>query len=162
MMRRRIIECVLATDMANHSRHYTTLKSKIEILNIKEGKNVNLIIRDTDAKNFESQQLILSNFIHAADISNPVKPEKVYDTWVKLLFEEFYKQGDEEKKNNLPISLMCDRKTTNIDKSQIGFINFIVYPLWELIWNISPETLPYLNNIKNNLIRYEEKVKKSN
>ena len=85
-MRRRMIECVLATDMANHSRHVAQLKSKIESLDIKDGKNVEKIISDIDAKNFESQQLVLSNFLHAADISNPVKPEKVYDMWIKLLF----------------------------------------------------------------------------
>ena len=62
-MRRRIIECVLATDMANHSRHYAAFKSKIEGLDIKDGKNVEKIISNIDTKNFESQQLILSNFL---------------------------------------------------------------------------------------------------
>lgn len=161
-MRRRMIECVLATDMANHSRHVAQLKSKIESLDIKDGKNVEKIISDIDAKNFESQQLVLSNFLHAADISNPVKPEKVYDMWIKLLFDEFFNQGDLEIKNNLPVSLMCDRTTTNIDKSQIGFINFIVYPIWDLIYRITPEALPYISNIKMNLKRFEEKVKEKN
>ena len=159
-MRRRIIECVLATDMANHSRHYAAFKSKIEGLDIKDGKNVEKIISNIDTKNFESQQLILSNFLHASDISNPVKPEKVYDMWIKLLFDEFFNQGDIEKEKQLPISIMCDRNTTNIDKAQVGFINFIVFPIWDLVYRITPETsLPYINNIKSNLKRFEEKVK---
>jgi len=54
---------------------------------------------------------------------------------------------------------MCDRNTTNIDKSQVGFINFIVFPLWDLVYRIAPQASPYIENIKMNLKRYEEKVK---
>lgn len=31
-----------------------------------------------------------------------------------------------------------DRKTTNISKSQIGFIDFVVYPYFESLSNIFP------------------------
>jgi hypothetical protein len=158
-MRRRMIECVLATDMANHSRHVATFKSKIDSSEINNGQNVERIITEDEAKNFENQQIVLSNFLHAADISNPVKPQKLYDKWINLLFEEFFKQGDFEKSNKLPVSLMCDRNTTNIDKSQVGFINFIVFPLWDLVYRITPQAFPYIENIKMNLKRYEEKVK---
>ena len=49
-----------------------------------------------------------------------------------------------------------------VEKNAIGFINFIVYPIWDLIYRITPEALPYISNIKMNLKRFEEKVKEKN
>ena len=43
------------------------------------------------------------------------------------------KQGDKEREAGLPISYLCDRYTTNTAKSQIGFIEFIVHPTFELM-----------------------------
>ena len=37
----------------------------------------------------------------------------------------------QERSEGLEISAMCHRKTANIEKSQVGFISFIVQPLWE-------------------------------
>ena len=43
---------------------------------------------------------------------------------------EFFEQGDKEKAMKLPVSPMCDRATTAIPKTQIGFIDFVVQPLY--------------------------------
>ena len=34
--------------------------------------------------------------------------------------------------------MLCDRKTTNVSKSQIGFIDFVVVPYFEAISKILP------------------------
>ena len=39
---------------------------------------------------------------------------------------EFWMQGDREKELGLPVTMLCDRRTTNVAKSQIGFIDFMV------------------------------------
>ena len=38
----------------------------------------------------------------------------------------------------LEISLLCDRKTTNVGKSQIGFIDFVVLPYFDALAKILP------------------------
>ena len=38
----------------------------------------------------------------------------------------------------LPISYLCDRYTTNAAKSQIGFIDFIVQPTFDIIKQFLP------------------------
>ena len=157
LTRRRIIECILATDMGNHTKTLASLKSRVDTFDIKSGRNIErMIFPENLSKTFENQQIVLSMIIHSADISNPAKPEHVQKTWVDLIFIEFFKQGDLETKQNLPISLLCDRKTTNIDKSQIGFMNFIIIPTFESLLNIVPEIYPYTDYLKSNLKKYEQ------
>jgi len=46
--------------------------------------------------------------------------------------EEFFKQGDKEQELGLDFSPLCDRQTTVVPQSQIGFIDFIVAPIFEV------------------------------
>jgi len=62
----------------------------------------------------------------------------VIKTWTYLLYDEFFAQGDREEQLGLPISFLCDRKTTNIPKSQPGFIDFIVTPIFTSISEFLP------------------------
>ena len=144
--------------MAYHYKHLSALKNKIESYDIINGRNIEkLILADSTSKNNDNQQLILDTCIHLSDISNPAKISNVYDKWVDLVFEEFFNQGDREKESNVPISLLCDRSTTNICKAQIGFINFIAKPYFECFYSIVPEIKFYLDNINSSLKRYEKK-----
>lgn len=155
-VRRRMIDCVLSTDMANHPQTLSRLNKKLELFDIKNGRNIErLNFSDNYSKTFENQQAVLSMVIHTADISNPCKPANISKLWVDLLFMEFFKQGDLERKSKLPISLLCDRKTTNINKSQLGFIKFVVKPTFESLMCIMPEVKIYYKNILANESRYE-------
>lgn len=156
LVRRRMIDCIIATDMANHAKHLNTLKAKLETFDIRNGKNVErMIFPDNVAKTYENQQMVLNMCIHSADVSNPAKPAHLNKIWVEKVFIEFFNQGDLEKEKNLPVSLLCDRETTNIIKSQIGFINFVVVPTFETLMNIIPHINPYMDIIKANMKRYE-------
>lgn len=160
IVRRRMIESILATDMANHSKHLTQLKSKLDALNILEGVNIEQLVSSENVnKQYESQQIVMNMIIHAADVSNPGKPLKIYNTWVKLVFAEFFNQGDLERTSKLPISLLCDRESTNISKSQLGFINFIVKPTFDCIINLLPQVSVYMDNMRSNCKYYEELIK---
>jgi len=159
VIRRRMIDCILATDISSHLKHLTQLKAKLEALNVVEGKNLENFISDSLNKNYESQQIVLNMVIHSADVSNPGKPQGVYQNWVSLVFKEFFNQGDIEKDKLLPVSLLCDRESTNISKSQVGFINFIVKPTFECILLMMPGVQPYMDNVKNNLEYYEVLIK---
>jgi hypothetical protein len=157
LARRRIIECIMSTDMANHNKVLGDIKSKIETFDIKNGKNLERIVfKDNVEKTFENQQSVLNMIIHSADISNPAKPSQIQKTWVDLIFIEFFKQGDLERSQGLPITLLCDRNTTNIDKSQIGFMNFVVIPTFDTLITLFPELSLYMEIMKTNLKKYEE------
>lgn len=45
--------------------------------------------------------------------------------------EEFFQQGDQEKEMALPVSMLCDRGNVELPKSQCGFIQFVVRPIFQ-------------------------------
>ena len=146
--------------MANHNKHITTLKNKLEYHEVSKGNNLDKLLSDDLNKNYETQQAVLNMIIHTADVSNPGKPLKTYLAWVDLIFEEFFNQGDLEKSQNLPVSLLCDRESTNINKAQIGFISYVVKPTFYVIMEIVPKAFMYMENIDKNLKHFQEIIKK--
>ena len=93
--------------------------------------------------------------MHAADVSSQCRPFEVAKEWSYLLFEEFFWQGDLEKEQNLPVSFLCDRSNTNIAKSQPGFVDFIVLPLFNTICEIMPENKPLVKQARENAERWK-------
>jgi hypothetical protein len=165
--RKRIIECVLATDMTLHTKEFNYLKVKLETYSIKQGKNIEKLFDNLDhIALYNTQQEFLNILIHSADISNPTKPLHIFQTWVANVLEEFWLQGDKEKDMCLPISFLCDRKTTNVETSQLGFIEGIVYPLFQSLVEFFPGLNWLIDNLNSNKAYYkklkeeEEKNKK--
>ena len=155
ILRRRMIEGILATDMANHQKVLSATKAKIETYKINSGTNFNKIFDVETAKLFDAQQVVLNMCLHTADISNPAKPGKISEAWTQKVYAEFFRQGDTEKKLNIQVSLMCDRETTSINKAMIGFINFVVKPTIDILVNLIPQVSEYEDNIICNLKKYE-------
>ncbi len=158
--RRRMIDGVLATDMANHQKVLSSTKTLTETYNIKKGKNFEDVFNESEndksiVKLFDKQQNILNMIIHTADISNPGKPDKVSNEWTKRVYAEFFVQGDMEKKLNIPISNFCDRETTNINKAMIGFISFVVGPTIDTLTNLIPEVYDYTEYCRSNLRKHK-------
>ena len=92
--------------------------------------------------------------VHLADISNPTKRFPLYKQWTELLFVEFFAQGDLERSRSAPISYMMDRTTTNIAKSQIGFIEFIVQPSFEIMKLMLPSVEENLLQMAKNKVKW--------
>lgn len=69
-------------------------------------------------------------------------------------------QGDNERSLGIPITYLCNRYDTNIAKSQQGFINFIVKPLFEVLQTVIPELVPYLASFEINKSKWDELIPK--
>ncbi|NXS96986.1 PDE1C phosphodiesterase, partial [Jacana jacana] len=79
----------------------------------------------------------LSLLLHTADISHPAKAWDLHHRWTMSLLEEFFRQGDKEAELGLPFSPLCDRKSTMVAQSQIGFIDFIVEPTFTVLTDMT-------------------------
>jgi hypothetical protein len=143
--------------MTLHSKEYSYMKLKLETYGIREGRNVEKIFENLDhVALFQTQQEFLNTLLHSADISNPTKPLQIYTRWVDLIMDEFWLQGDQEKMMNLPISFLCDRTTTKVSASQIGFMDGIVFPLIQIIVSFFPGLSFLKENIETNKEHYKK------
>ena len=74
------------------------------------------------------------------------------DKWCDVLCEEFWRQGDMELANGLPISSsLNERGKGNKPKGQVGFYNIVCLPLYQAIARIFPELEVNLEAVKSNL-----------
>jgi hypothetical protein len=154
--RKRIIQCVLATDMTQHNKLFQFLKLKIKTFGIKNGENFDKIFEGLDPIiSYNLKQEFLNIIIHSADVSNPTKPLNIYTQWAKRCVDEFFKQGDMEKKLGLTVSFNCDRETVLLSQSQVGFIDVIVFPLFTAL----VECFENLSFTIDNLTKNEEYYK---
>lgn len=119
-IRSLMIDMVLATDMASHFELVAAFKSALQ------GDDLGGAIKDDRTKRI----LVFKVLLKTADISNPAKPASIYRRWVDRVMEEFFLQGDAEKEAGLKISPFMDR-STSVPKCQLGFINYLVFPLYE-------------------------------
>jgi len=78
----------------------------------------------------EDRHFILQIALKCADISNPCRPWDISSKWSYKVCEEFFRQGDYERRLNLPVTPLCDRHTTSIPKIQAGFFKHVVTPLY--------------------------------
>ncbi|KYO28725.1 dual specificity calcium/calmodulin-dependent 3',5'-cyclic nucleotide phosphodiesterase 1B isoform X1 [Alligator mississippiensis] len=122
-LRALVIEMVLATDMSCHFQQVKSMKTSLQQLE-----------RIDKSK-------VLSLMLHAADISHPTKQWTVHSRWTKALMEEFFRQGDKEAQLGLPFSPLCDRTSTLVAQSQIGFIDFIVEPTFSVLTDVAEKTV---------------------
>lgn len=118
-----VIDIVLATDMSYHFQQLKNMKAMLAV-----PENIN-------------RPAALSMLVHCADISHPAKHWDLHHRWTDLLIEEFFRQGDREAELELPISPLCDRKSTMISESQIGFIDFIVDPSFQVMGDMLDKIL---------------------
>uniref|UniRef100_A0A8C4RWI4 Phosphodiesterase n=1 Tax=Erpetoichthys calabaricus TaxID=27687 RepID=A0A8C4RWI4_ERPCA len=74
---------------------------------------------------------------HFQQIKSSCQNWELHHRWTTSLLEEFFRQGDKEAELGLPFSPLCDRKSTMVAQSQIGFIDFIVEPTFTVLTDMT-------------------------
>ena len=118
-IRSRLIDLILDTDAKNHFVLCTRFKHGLEMKQLSRG-------------------LLSSMLLHIADVSNPTRPGPVARKWAFVVQEEFFNQGDEERRLNFPRSPFMDRDNENLPRMQIAFIDAIVMPVFKLLEEFLP------------------------
>jgi len=86
----------------------------------------------------ESRKLLVKLMLHMSDISNSMKPFRICRIWAWQVLEEFFLQGDAEKRLGVPVQALNDREKVNRPFSQVGFIEFLVSPLLLAVVKVLP------------------------
>ncbi|NWI01556.1 PDE7B phosphodiesterase, partial [Tichodroma muraria] len=134
---------ILATDINRQNEFLIRLKSHLD--------NQDLRLEDAQDRHF-----MLQIALKCADICNPCRVWDLSKQWSERVCEEFYRQGDLEQKFELEISPLCNQQKDTVPSIQIGFMTYIVEPLFER-WAQFTGSTPLSENMLNHLRRNKAK-----
>mmetsp|Transcript_10488 Transcript_10488/g.19320 ORF Transcript_10488/g.19320 Transcript_10488/m.19320 type:complete len:328 (+) Transcript_10488:1-984(+) len=145
LVRKIIVETVLATDMSGHFNLTEELRT--------------VAIRNTDAPGEltgDDRLVIAKVIVHCADLSNPTRTWEVSHRWQCRIMDEFFAQGDLERTNGFEISPGMDRYTTHMEDLAVSFIDFIVAPLYVGLASLLPSTGEICLQLASNRAKWAE------
>ncbi|XP_069777472.1 high affinity 3',5'-cyclic-AMP phosphodiesterase 7A isoform X2 [Narcine bancroftii] len=116
-MEKQLGSLILATDISRQNEFLSQLRTRLDI--------GDLCLHDAGHRHF-----MLQIALKCADISNPCRPWELSKQWSEKVSQEFFHQGDIERRYKLDISQLCDRHTETVANIQIGFITYVVKPLF--------------------------------
>ncbi|GFR94683.1 phosphodiesterase [Elysia marginata] len=139
-----IKQSILATDLA------VFFKNKAELNNILQTeKGFNWGIS-------HHRNVLTAVTMTACDLCAMFKPWDVQHKLVYVIMEEFWQQGDEERKRGItPVEMMDRTKKDELPKLEVGFIQSICVPCYELMARVMPDTKPMLEGARANLERWK-------
>jgi hypothetical protein len=160
-VRKNCIETILHTDMMTHPSIVKDLQMTYQ-MNTEaftpvdsQGSEPRSAELDVFAQS-DCKVLIMNTVLHSADISNPCRTWETASGWGYKVIEEFFAQGDEERKLGIPVQFLNDRHKLNKPNSQIGFIEFMIAPfcfaqirLWPGLAELGDELVSNLSNWEN-------------
>ncbi|CAB3226351.1 unnamed protein product [Arctia plantaginis] len=145
-----IRHCILATDLAKFFPNLDKLK--------------HLLAEDPPEFNWtlnSHRDLGMAISMTAADLSAAAKPWDIQIKTVKVIFEEFYDQGDKERAaGRIPIPMMDRHKPDEQPSSQVGFLKQICIPCYSTLYQILPNTRPMYIMALKNLDRWKARANK--
>jgi hypothetical protein len=139
-IRRIIINAILSTDMKLHFSMVSEIEKK-NILNSKGNKIA-----------------IVNLLLHAADVGNLLSPVDESLLWTEKVMNEFKTLANRYIEHSLPVpGHISDLSTLPKQaKLQVDFIDYIVSPLWQHLFNKSPTELKqlqeYLANTRSEFV----------
>lgn len=117
-MEQQLGSLILATDISRQNEFLTTFREHLDN-------------QDLNLEHAEHRHFMLQIALKCADICNPCRVWGLSRQWSERVCEEFYRQGDLERKFDLEISPLCNQQSDSVPAIQIGFISYIVEPLFE-------------------------------
>jgi len=96
----------------------------------------------------KNTMLWIKVILHLADVSNPLKSFDMNKIWAMRVVDEFFSQGDEEKRLGIPVGMLNDRDKVNRSGAEHGFINFLLAPLVVSVVRV----FPMLHSLGNQMV----------
>eukprot|EP00051_Salpingoeca_urceolata_P005821 m.77744 g.77744 ORF g.77744 m.77744 type:complete len:720 (+) comp14559_c0_seq1:332-2491(+) len=153
-VRKMIIAMIMSTDMAKHFQFLSDFRTMVEAKRQLVGNVAGPV--DLVTASEEDKLLTLCAIVHCADLGASTKPWTLCREWCTRVMNEFFEQGDKERSLGLEVGPLHDREKTNIAKSQVGFIDFIVLPLWETWDELAGEATMQTKYLMENRGRWQQ------
>ncbi|CAG9562355.1 unnamed protein product [Danaus chrysippus] len=105
------------------------------------------------------RSLLKGILMTTSDLSGCCKPFGVSKAIAESVYEEFYKQGDKERRMGYtPLSMMDRRRSINQPAEQIQFLSVVVLPCLLLLQNIFPNTAQLTENCRKTQEAWHEEI----
>jgi hypothetical protein len=143
-LRSLIVDLVLGTDMANHGNLVKLFSEEFETS------------ATSTPLSKKGAVLLLQITMKCADLGHLALDWDLHVEWVRRLESEFFVQGDKEKQIGLPVSFLMDREKPGASKSQVGFFDFVVLPLFRALARAAPGASDVLFNVTENYQRWRD------
>jgi len=100
--------------------------------------------------------------VHLGDLSGQLYPKHLAVRWGNMVSQEFRAQVEEENKRGLSSSPVMKGLETELGvyKSQCGFIQFVLLPLWQNALEVLPGLREPVQQLKSNLMFYQTESKR--
>lgn len=148
-IRQIIIKMILATDLSNHFELVMAFRGRMMTKKFPEENRA------------DDKQLIMNIILYASDHSSPCKGSITYFRWMANEMEEYYQQGDIEKKLGYTMTNYFDRTTCNPFLFQRGYIAVVVEPLYQTILEFLPQQCKqdcWTKGLEENKALIEQKI----
>ncbi|XP_062407628.1 cAMP-specific 3',5'-cyclic phosphodiesterase 7B-like [Sardina pilchardus] len=137
---------ILATDISRQNEFLSRLRAHLDQ-------------QDLNLEDSQHRHFILQIALKCADVCNPCRVWDLSRQWSERVCEEFYRQGDLERKFDLEISPLCNQQSDSVPAIQIGFISYIVEPLfeeWMRFTDASELTESMMGHLRKNKSRWRQ------
>merc|ERR1712232_819649 len=99
----------------------------------------------------------LQIMLKCADLGHLALKWDAHLEWVDRLEAEFFAQGDMEKALEFPeISFLMDRDRPGVSRTQTGFFQFVVVPLFASLVRAFPDAKPMLAQVERNFASWRD------
>ncbi|EGZ15779.1 hypothetical protein PHYSODRAFT_505033 [Phytophthora sojae] len=157
-VRRLLIHCILATDMAKHFEKCKALEglSKRHLLVNSDGG------RGARRSRSKHRFVFMAIIIHAADLSGQALPYTQAVRWGMRVLSEFQQQAKNEAEMHVPVESFM----TNLHHAktrvtvQLNFINYVLRPIWLPLATLCPAIRVYADSLESNRERYKAELDK--
>ncbi|KAG7393861.1 hypothetical protein PHYPSEUDO_000038 [Phytophthora pseudosyringae] len=157
-VRRLLIHCILATDMAKHFEKCKALEGLSKRhLNVNSNGG-----RGTKRSRSKHRFTFMSIIIHAADLSGQALPYSQAVRWGMRVLSEFQQQAKNEGELHVPVeSFMTNLQHAKIRVTvQLNFINYVLRPIWLPLATLCPAVRVYADSLESNRERYKAELDK--
>lgn len=147
---------ILATDLALHFKEAPALSALAQLVNQSDEALANMSKSEASKKH-----LLQAGMMTAADLGAATKPWQVHEFVSRLIAEEFWTQGDIERREfKIEPTPMFDR-SVGLEVVQVDFLDSLCLPLYEDMALFSSEFQPILDGCRANRRRWA-KLQRSN
>jgi hypothetical protein len=149
-----IEKCILATDLSLHFEHVPQITELAA--QATTSQNLKKLIAKETSESCHNKFLIHSALMTAADLGAVTKPWEVHHRVSQLVAEEFWEQGDLERKElNEDPPPMMDRHAS-LSSVQVSFIDGVCIEIYQILKTMDLALSPLLDNCQANRAMWEK------